>query len=552
VPNKNILLLEPAYNNKYPPIGLMKIAAYHRQKNDNVVFVKGEDKAVEDKTWDRIFITTLFTFEFENIKRTINYAINLADGQTNKIFVGGIAASLMHSHFLKQSDWRGIRFIKGLLNKSPSESLELDDFEEEFYADDLSGQSIENLVPDYTILDQIDYQYPVHDAYFLYGTRGCIRKCKFCGVPKLEGDMFDMPDISDMVHEIIDQHGEKKDLIMMDNNVVASAKFNDIISQAIDLGFEKGATITRNGQTLKRRVDFNQGVDARILVKSDNYLKSIGKLCIDPLRIAFDHLGVKKHYDKSVRMASEFGIEKISNYMLYNFMDTPEDLFARMNLNVQLKEELGIDIFSFPMRYQPTNLPHRRHVGPKWNAYYLRSMQIVLQATHGIVSGSPQFFRHAFGHNVDEFFEILDMPHRFIFYRSWYESGGGKAELEEYKKIRAKLSDSEADELRNYLSDNLYPVLNDDGKVTKPAMDINTFNKDIEKYKNSKIREILTFYKKMRSKENKQLSVMVKENKEIEEVKRAFTEETLVEDAALVDSLMSPILDPDQPINATA
>ena len=39
---RNILLLEPNYKNKYPPIGLMKIATYHRMLGDNVVFFKGD------------------------------------------------------------------------------------------------------------------------------------------------------------------------------------------------------------------------------------------------------------------------------------------------------------------------------------------------------------------------------------------------------------------------------------------------------------------------------------------------------------------------------
>jgi hypothetical protein len=52
---------------------------------------------------------------------------------------------------------------------------------------------------------------------------------------------------------------------------------------------------------------------------------------------------------------------------------------------------------SFPMRYQPTNMKDRSFIGENWNKYWLRSMQVILQATHGIVSGSPEFFKIAFG-----------------------------------------------------------------------------------------------------------------------------------------------------------
>ena len=135
--NKRILLIEPDYKNKYPPLGLMKIAQYHgpNGRRDHVTFVKGRDKAIEELAWDRIYITTLFSFEYTRIADAIDYAVEVAGGQTQRIFVGGIAASLMHQRFLDEPRWRGIRFIKGLLDGPPSTALQLDEFDGDFYAE---------------------------------------------------------------------------------------------------------------------------------------------------------------------------------------------------------------------------------------------------------------------------------------------------------------------------------------------------------------------------------------------------------------------------------
>ena len=453
--NKKILLIEPGYKNKYPPLGLMKIAQYHgpRGKRDRVRFIKGEDRSVLNEAWDRIYVTTLFSFEYPKISQSIDFALEVANGQADKVFVGGIAASLMHERFVDERRWHGIRFIKGLLSGSPAVSLQLDEFSEELYSSDTSGRPIEDLVPDYDILSQIEYRYPVRDAYFAYTSRGCIRKCHFCGVPKLEGMQRDTESLTDLVRAIEEHYGPKKDLILMDNNVVASPRFKEIIAEIRDLGFVPGAKLSRPGRPpVQRRVDFNQGVDARILCKDPMYLRELATICLKPLRIAFDHLGVKKPYEQAVRYAAEFGLTELSNYMLYNFHDGPEDLFERMRLNVSLNEELGVRIWSFPMRYQPTDRPDRGHIGEKWSRYQLRSMQIVLQATHGIVSGAPEFFKHAFGDTFDDYARILMLPHDLIFNHTWYERYDPEHKLYEFQAEFSKLSSSERTELLELLS----------------------------------------------------------------------------------------------------
>lgn len=461
--NKNILLIEPGYKNKYPPLGLMKLASYHgpHGKNDKVTFIKGDkERSVLNAIWDRIYVTTLFSFEWKEISKSVDFALMVARGDTSKVFVGGIAASLMHERFLSEPRWRGVRFISGLLSGSPSESLQLDDFTEELYSDDFSGAAIEDLTPDYSILDQIEYKYPVNDAYFAYASRGCVRKCHFCGVPKLEGAQRDARPLTSLIKSIKDRHGEKRDLMLMDNNVVASSNYRGIIAEIRDNGFHRGAKLHRPGKpAVLRRVDFNQGVDARILCKDKMYLEEMATIAIKPLRIAFDHLGLRKAYETAIHMAHEVELREFSNYMLYNFKDTPADLYERMRINIDLVESLNrqdgdkkTSIFSFPMRYQPTDLPDRSHVGEHWSRYYLRSMQTILQATHGIVSGSPDFFREAFGNSQAEFEALLLRPNHYIFNRFWYQRHGGKAEFEVFQSEFVKLSKTERDELANLLS----------------------------------------------------------------------------------------------------
>ena len=235
--SKNILLIEPGYPNKYPPLGLMKLAAYHGPfgRADRVKFVKGENPEVMFEPWDRVYVTTLFSLEWKRTADAIDFAIRAAGGQQERVFVGGIAASLMHEQFVTEPRWAGVRFIKGLLDGPPASALQLSSEEFEFGADDLSGTPIEELIPDYSIMEHVDYKYPVHDAYFGYASRGCIRKCSFCGVPQLEGAQREMPPLEKLVSGVSSRHGERKDLVLMDNNITASARYKEVIAEIADL-----------------------------------------------------------------------------------------------------------------------------------------------------------------------------------------------------------------------------------------------------------------------------------------------------------------------------
>ncbi|CAB3770261.1 radical SAM protein [Paraburkholderia solisilvae] len=524
--NKRILLIEPGYRNKYPPIGLMKIAAYHGPygKRDNVKFIKGEqEKSVLRTNWDRIYVTSLFSFEWREISKSIDFALEVANGNATKVFVGGIAASLMHDQFVMEPRWRGIRFIKGLLSDAPAKALHLDDFEEELYSEDVDGTPIEDLVPDYSILDQIkdQYVYPVNDAYFTYASRGCVRKCHFCGVPKLEGGQRDARPITDVVKAIDERYGPKRDLMLMDNNVVASANYRSIIAEIRDLGFVPGAKLARPGRVpVQRRVDFNQGVDARILCKDKMYLQEMSTICIKPLRIAFDHIGVRKPYETSIRMAHDVGLHDLSNYMLYNFHDTPTDLYQRMRLNIDLNEELGIRIFSFPMRFQPTDQKDRTHVGDHWNKYFLRSMQIILQATHGIVSGSPDFFKEAFGDSPDDYENLLLRPQHFLFNRHWYQYHGGRGEFEDYQHQFQRLKDSDRRELVALLSSSV------------PS----TYTGLIGKAESSAVNRILSYYVPLSDEVERDIWDKMKNIKTAAE-KISIPEDERVEDAGLTENV---------------
>ena len=374
---KRMLLIEPAYKVKYPPLGLMKISTYHKMRGDEVVFYKGTNAAVRDQAWDVIYITTLFTFQWNMTIETIKfYQRNKL--KTKNIKVGGILASLLQTDVENET---GIKPHYGL------------------------WEEVDRLEPDYTMANGV-YNYYTNNASIGYMTKGCINRCPYCAVPRLEPEFVPFIPLEKQIDP-----NNKKDLILLDNNVLASPELPRIVEEIKRHGFHKGAMFVK----AHRHVDFNQGVDARLL--TEEKMKLLSQLPLKPLRIAFDNIKLEKLYVEKVHLAHKYGIRRLSNFILFNYDDTPEDFYRRLQINIELNEELRLSIFSFPIKYVPLDAKDRKYVGPNWTKTQLRGIQCILHATHGVVGPRRPFFEKAFGKDADEFKYIIEQPEEVIFHR---------------------------------------------------------------------------------------------------------------------------------------
>jgi len=419
----NILLVEPNFRSKFPPLGLMRISAYHKERGDVVTFVKGKLPAYKDVSWNKIYVSSLFTYELPRTVDTIRYyskSIESADD----LIVGGIGATLLPSYIKERIK---CRVIEGPLDKKGK------------LAD--GSPIISKYTPDYDLIRNSDYTYLPEDSYFCRVTIGCIRHCNFCAVPKLEPKFGYLQNLSTQIRSVDKEYEEKQHLVLLDNNILASEKLESIIHQIADLGFHSGAK--RKGR--KRTVDFNQGIDARLITgKKAKLLSSIN---LSPVRLAFDNIAVEKKFTKAVRALANEGFRHFTNYVMFNYNDDPASFYHRLRVSIDLSDGLDIGITSFPMRFVPITDVERHYISDGWRWRWIRGIQCILNATHGIVSPNPKFFDAAFGHDYNEFMNIISMPDNYIINRNKYIDN----EAKEWRKQFSKLDGVELDRFLDLL-----------------------------------------------------------------------------------------------------
>lgn len=311
--NIRVLLVEPNYYTRFPPLGLLKLSGFHKTRGDSVKLVRfPENPHIEP---DIIYVTSLFTYSWREVHEAVRYYKELFPQV--KLVLGGIYASLLPDHAMS----------------SGADCIHIGLF-----------QKVEDYEPDYSIINDSGW-----DSNVLFSSRGCIRGCGFCAVPKLEGGISYKKTILNLLND------KFMKIVLWDNNILATPNWRDIFDELEELGYE---------------VDFNQGFDARLI--TPEVAERISRLKTKMIRLAFDNS--RDHYaiNRAISFLSEAGVRrrKIVVYTLFNYSDTPDDFFSRV------RQLLRWGVVSYPMRFEPLCvLAKNKFISPQWDKQRLNTIQ---------------------------------------------------------------------------------------------------------------------------------------------------------------------------------
>jgi hypothetical protein len=265
-----VLLVEPEYpcrrksrnHRQSVPIGLLKLASYHRSLGDEVRLVRG---CVElDAPPDRVLITSLFTYWSSHVWNAVRHYKDRFPGAW--VVVGGVYASLMPEHCARS----GCDEVYVGLHKDA-----------------------ELFEPAYDLV-QADFQ-------IVNASRGCPRRCAFCGVWRIEPEFSYKSSIAEEI--------SRNRVLFYDNNLLANPHIETIL--------EEIAAVRVDGRVIS--CEAQCGIDGRLLTSDLARLLKSARFLYP--RIAWDHEYEEHvHISRQIDMLVDAGYNRkhIYVFMLYN------------------------------------------------------------------------------------------------------------------------------------------------------------------------------------------------------------------------------------------
>ncbi len=246
-----ILLID--VDSKIPNIVLMKLSQHHKNNGDDVEIIKIGQSA------------------FPNSKRKI---INIDGSDFDKVYASIIFTSNKNIINIKNCEYEIGGTGYDIYKKLPNE--------------------IDNSELDYSI-------YPENNKSYGFITRGCIRNCWFCFVPKKEGMIQKYRDVRQIV--------KHKDVVFMDNNILGYKDHIKIFEEILNMGI---------------KLTFNQGLDIRLL--NDENMHLLSKMNYSGEYIfAFDDIKYLDVMNKKIKVFKNH-IDKDWKAKFYIYCNPKEDI----------------------------------------------------------------------------------------------------------------------------------------------------------------------------------------------------------------------------------
>jgi len=364
------LIVEPKLKSVAPNIALMKWARWCENKGYEYQYIRG--KVIPKITPDVIFMSFIFSYYSKNYEDLIDFYLRYCPNA--KIIIGGVFPTLSPEWFNKPK-WMGNPF-----------------FQTENRVSLYCGMNpeIEPLAPKYNVeitdeehLSESDRERREQSrkVIVLYSSRGCVNKCGYCAVPKLEGDMKSFKSIQYILDVAKKEVPNANNVVLYDNNFTAHEYWSDICDELIayDLPVDiHGLHVMDFTDEMAKK--FSQMKWGSQNTGSTPYL-----------RFSFDKMGYEKYVRRAFEIYSRYDIKaNFFLYMLFNYNDTPHDVWKRLVIGQELSTLHQKHIMFFPQRFEPFQaLEKYKYIGKHWTPELASGMRRLSTWLHGFLTVSP-------------------------------------------------------------------------------------------------------------------------------------------------------------------
>jgi len=267
---------------EFPNLALMKWSGYHKEQGNEIYFGSCSNPS-------EIYISCVFTWNREKATSASTYYPNA------KIHFGGSGFNL---------------------------SSEL-------------PYEVEHHKPDYSLYPNVDFSLG-------FTSRGCIRNCPWCVVPKKEGWIREHSPLNEFIEPSFNK------IMLLDNNFLASPKSIEKLEQII---------------TLEKKISFNQGLDIRLINEKNAKLLSQTryydlKFKSRRLYFAWDIPQIESQVIKGIETLLATGIRK--DHLMF-YVLTGYNTNYREDLH-RVEKLISLGVKPYVMIYNNLKGPHQRHL----------------------------------------------------------------------------------------------------------------------------------------------------------------------------------------------